>query len=181
MSTIIALTSLPRDSLIRVKVSATNAQGVGQYSEVNTAGATIETVPTSLIVVSYDIPSTTNVATEVVWTALTGSSRGGMNVAITDYEVYWDQSTGVWVTLANTTSLFAAQSGLTGGVTYAYKVRAYNKYGAGPFTASISVMTSQAPSQPAAPVVAVVGGYVNISWTAPFANYRPVTAYQILI
>jgi len=40
-----------------------------------------------------------------VWTALTGSSRGGMNVLITQYEVYWDQSNDNWVSLANTTNL----------------------------------------------------------------------------
>ena len=152
MATIIALTSLPRDSLIIVEVSATNAKGTGQFSEVNTAGATIETVPTNLIVVTYDVPSTTNTATEVVWTALTGSSRGGANVVITQYEVYWEISGGSWASLANTSSLTAPQTGLTGGATYSYMVRAYNKYGEGPFTSAISMQTSQAPDQPAAPV-----------------------------
>ena len=106
MSTIRTLTLLPRDSLIRVKVRAYNAKGTGQYSEVNTAGATVETEPTNLSVVSIDVPSTSNTATQVTWTALTGSSRGGVDVLITQYEVYWDQSTGVWASLANTTSLF---------------------------------------------------------------------------
>jgi hypothetical protein len=129
------------------------------------------------MVVSYDVPSTTNTATEIVWTALTGSSTGGAQVTITQYEVYWEISTGSWASLANTSSLAATQTGLTGGATYSYMVRAYNKYGAGPFTSPISMQTSQAPDQPAAPVVVVVGGYVNISWTAPFANYRPVLAY----
>ena len=85
------------------------------------------------------------------------------------------------MSLPTTTNLFAPQTGLTGGASYSYQVRAYNKYGAGPFTAPITMQTSQAPDQPAPPVLAVVGGYVKISWTAPFANYRPVTAYQILI
>jgi len=80
-------------------------RGAGLFSEVNTDGATIETEPTNLTVVSIDVPSTTNNATMVVWTALTGSSRGGMNVLITQYEVYWDQSNNTWVSLANTTNL----------------------------------------------------------------------------
>ena len=181
MTTIRTLTSLPRDSLIRVEVRAYNAHGTGQFSEVNTLGATVETEPTNLSVVSINIPATSNVATEVDWTALTGSARGGMNVLITDYEVYWDQSTGVWVSLANTTSLSTTVTGLTGGVTYAFEVRAYNKYGYGLFTSSVSIQTSQAPSQPTAPVLAVVGAYVKISWVAPFPNYSPVTGYQILI
>lgn len=95
--------------------------------------------------------------------------------------MYWDQGSGTWASLATTTSLFAVQTGLTGGDTYQFKVRAYNKYGAGPFTSVVSVQTSQAPEQPAAPVLAVVGGYVKISWTEPTDNFRPVLGYQILI
>ena len=107
MNTIRDLTLLPRDSLIRVKVRAYNARGTGQFSELNTAGATIETVPTNLMVVTIDVPSTSNTQTKVTWTALTGSARGGTAVAITSYEVYWDQSTGVWVALTSTSDLFA--------------------------------------------------------------------------
>jgi hypothetical protein len=60
MSTIRSLTLLPRDSLIRVKVRAYNARGIGQFSELNTAGATVETEPTNLMLVSIDVPSTSN-------------------------------------------------------------------------------------------------------------------------
>ena len=147
MTTLRTLTARPRDSLIRVKVRAYNAKGVGLYSEVNTAGATIETEPTNLSVVSIDVPSTSNTATKVVWTALTGSARGGWDVAITQYEVYWDEAKTptVWVSLANTTALETVKTGLAGGTIYQFKVRAYNKYGEGLFTGSASVNTSQAP------------------------------------
>ena len=181
MGTIRTLTARPRDSLIRVKVRAFNAKGSGLFSEVNTAGATIETEPTNLSVVTIDVPSTYNDRTKVVWTALTGSARGGSNVAITQYEVYWDQASDNWVSLANTTSLFTLKEGLTGGTTYKFKVRGYNKYGEGPFTAEVSVQTSQAPEQPAAPTLQVVGAHVKISWVAPFANHRAVLGYQVLI
>lgn len=95
--------------------------------------------------------------------------------------MYWDQSTDNWVSLATTPDLFTVKTGLTGGVTYKFKVRAKNKYGYGPFTATVSVQTSQAPEQPAPPVLEVVGGYVKISWTEPTANFRPVLGYQVLI
>jgi predicted phage tail protein len=184
MSTLRTLTSRPRDSLIRVKVRAFNAKGSGEFSEVNTAGATIETEPTNLSVVSIDVPSTSNTETKVVWTALTGSARGGWNVAITQYEVYWDQATGLesgWVSLANTTALETVKSGLVGGTVYQFKVRAYNKYGEGLFTSAVSVNTSQPPDQPAAPTLEVVGAHVKISWARPFRNHREVLGYQILI
>jgi hypothetical protein len=45
MTTAISLTGLSVDSLIQVKVRAHNANGWGAYSELNTAGATIETLP----------------------------------------------------------------------------------------------------------------------------------------
>jgi hypothetical protein len=127
-----------------VKVRAFNARGTGAFSEVNTGGASIETEPTNLSVVSIDVPSTSNVATRVVWTSLTGSARGGKNVAVASYEVYWDQATNgvTWVSLTNTSSLYTDLSGLSGGVSYKFKVRAYNKYGEGPFTSVVSVQTS---------------------------------------
>lgn len=183
MSTIRSLTLLPRDSLIRVKVRAYNARGTGQFSELNTDGATIETVPTNLMVVTLDVPSTSNTQTKVTWTALTGSARGGQAVLITSYEVYWDQSTGVWESLTSTSDLFALKTGLTGGTTYSFKVRAYNKYGEGDFTEVVTIQTSQAPEVPTAPTVEIVGGYVKISWDAPFENYRPILGYgyQVLI
>jgi hypothetical protein len=181
MGTIRTLTARPRDSLIRVKVRAFNAKGSGLFSEVNTAGATIETEPTNLSVVSIDVPSTYNDRTKAVWTALTGSARGGRDVAITQYEVYWDQAADTWVSLANTTSLFTIKEGLIGGTTYKFKVRGYNKYGEGPFTAEVSIQTSQAPEEPAPPTLEVVGAHVKISWAAPFANHRAVLGYQILI
>ena len=87
------------------------------------------------------------------------------------------------MTLANTTALSYSVSGLSGGQTYAFQVRSYNKYGYGAFTASASVSTSQAPAQPVAPTVTVVGSYVDIAWTEPFPNYSPIAGfgYQILI
>ena len=183
MAAVTALTSLPRESLIRVRVRAFNARGTGQFSELNTAGATVETLPTNLSVVSVALAGTSNVATQVAWTALTGAATGGSNVAVTDYELYWDQGHGSWLSLANTTGLTYSATGLSGGQTYAFEIRAYNKYGYGPFTAAASVQTSQAPSQPAQPVIEVVGSYVNISWTPPFSNYMPIAGYgyQILI
>ena len=45
MTTIISSTSLTVDALIRAKVRAKNNKGWGDYSELNSAGATVETIP----------------------------------------------------------------------------------------------------------------------------------------
>jgi len=44
MTSIISLTGQTVDQLVRVKVRAHNANGWGTYSELNTVGATIETL-----------------------------------------------------------------------------------------------------------------------------------------
>ena len=60
MTTMIAKTSLPVDSLIRVKVRAHNSKGWGDYSELNTDGATIETIPTQMSSPTYDLSLSSN-------------------------------------------------------------------------------------------------------------------------
>jgi len=73
-------------------------------------------------------------------------------------------------------------TGLTGGVTYSFKIRAYNKYGHGDFTTpEVSINTSQPPEQPAPPTLTVQGGFVKISWDEPTSNHRPVLGYRVEI
>lgn len=65
MADIITLTGLSRDTIIRVKVRARNVINWGWYSELNTDGATIETVPLGSNSISFDLSRTTNVQTVV--------------------------------------------------------------------------------------------------------------------
>ena len=65
MAEIIALTSLSRDTVIRVKVRAKNGVNWGEYSELNTNGATIETVPLGSSSISFDLTRTSNTQTVV--------------------------------------------------------------------------------------------------------------------
>jgi len=52
MDSIVSNTGLAVDALIQVRVRARNADGWGVYSEINTSGAKVETIP------SYSIGST---------------------------------------------------------------------------------------------------------------------------
>lgn len=149
MTRIISLTGYSRDSLIRVKVRATNAQGTGEYSELNSnlAGATIETIPTGNLVVTVDMSeeSTTNVKTRITWTPLTGSDRGGANVNIINYEVFMAGNlvdTNQFESLGYTTDLEKIVTGLSGGKTYKFKVQGINKYGSGPDSPVVTMLTS---------------------------------------
>jgi len=60
MATIKTLTGKAIDSLITVKVRAYNARGYGEYSEINTSGATIEDVPSAMTAPSFDSSTSTN-------------------------------------------------------------------------------------------------------------------------
>lgn len=60
MPTIKTLTGKAVDSLILVKIRATNARGNGDYSEVNTSGATIEDVPSQMTAPTFDSSTSTN-------------------------------------------------------------------------------------------------------------------------
>ena len=76
---------------------------------------------------------------------------------------------------------YANMDSLVGDGIYIFKMRAYNKYGDGLFTAATIVNTSQVPDAPAAPILTVVGAHVKIDWDRPFRNYREFTGYQILL
>lgn len=94
MTDILALTGLSVDTLIQVKVRAHNSDGWGDYSEINTSGATIETTPSAMSTLSYSASSTTNTAIDLTWSQLTGSSMGGSSLTITGYLIYSNGGSG---------------------------------------------------------------------------------------
>lgn len=124
---------------------AHNSEGWGDYSDINTSGATIESNPLELTTLSQDITQLTNTQIKLVWTApSSGLATGGSSVALTGYKVYWDLGTGAAMTaITSTTDTFYLVTSLTGGQTYSFKVVAMNKYGEGPLssTTSFSVKT----------------------------------------
>lgn len=69
----------------------------------NTDGAVVETEPLGDSTVSFDLTASSNTQAKVVWTAITGASRGAStaHVAITQYELWWNQGsvTNTWVLL----------------------------------------------------------------------------------
>lgn len=145
MSTVKTLTGLSVDTLIQVKVRAHNSDGWGDYSEINTSGATIETTPSAMSTPSFDETTTTNTAIDLTWSQLSGSDKGGSSVTITGYKIYWNSGSGVVSTyldaVSGASTLNYLKSGLTSGSTYAFTVLAVNKYGDGVQSSSVSIMT----------------------------------------
>jgi hypothetical protein len=63
-------------------------------------------------------------------------------------------------------------TGLTGGTTYKFKVRARNVYGSGLFSSELSVLASDIPGTVAIPTVTIgaTDTDVTFAWAAPLAH-----------
>jgi hypothetical protein len=188
MATIRTLTSLTVDSVIQVRVQAHNSAGLGPFSEINTAGATLETLPLQMSVPSFDVATSTSTQIKVTWNILTGTATGGSSVSITNYAVEWDQGLGgttnfVSLTTVVSPTAFYLKTGLTAGTAYQFRVYGQNKYGNGPVSNAVTITAGQTPSVPAAPTTSVPTNsvYVKIQWTAPATNSFAIDAYEISI
>ena len=81
--------SLAFDSLVEVRISATNAQGTGSAGPTNTAGARIRQAAAQMTTPTEG-PATSDSQIEVLWTAVTAAGTATGNSAILRYELYWD-------------------------------------------------------------------------------------------
>ena len=152
MATVRTLTGHSVGAMILVKVRAHNANGWGGYSALNTVGARIETEPVQMAPPVFDAATSTTTSAVLTWTALSGNDAGGAGVPISNYVVEWlPPSATVWATVATTSSTTATISGLSGGLTYQFRVYADNKYGDGLVSTDISAIPAVAPDTPAAP------------------------------
>ena len=91
----------------------------------------------------------TNTEITINWNSLIGVNTGGSSVDIDNYELEWDSGNGgSWITLttvAGSQNSFT-KTGLSGGVSYGFKIRAMNEYGsAAIFSTSTYVLTAEAP------------------------------------
>ena len=128
--------------LVVARARATNSIGDGQYSQPNSAGATIQTEPEQMAVPTRGATTLTSIG--VNWVALTGDSTGG--ATIDSYELQNDDGTGSasWYTLQGaegslSTALSHTLATASPGGWYAFKVRAHNVHGWGAFSGTISI------------------------------------------
>ena len=142
MATIISSTSLSIDSLIKAKVRAKNNKGWGDYSELNSAGATIETIPQTMNPPAIISTSITNNFVSMTWSIPVGVAAGGSNVVVDYFDLQWSQDASTWTTLvSSTTGTSYSSNTLSGGQSYYFRIRAHNRYGYSPsFSASSDVV-----------------------------------------
>lgn len=149
--------------MIQVKVRAKNANGWGVYSEVNTSGQVVNTLPQTMVPPTFIFAGVTNTSIQFSWVALTGTAKGGASVSIDYYEIEWNSGSG-WTSLSSTIdpSLTTyTHTPLTPNTINKYKIRAINKYGAAlAFSPEITVLTAQKPDTPDPPTTALHDIYV---------------------
>jgi hypothetical protein len=117
----------------------------------------------------------------VNWSALTGSATG--NSALTTYSLFWDNASGttsIELLTSSTLSTTYTVSGVSGGSTYRFKVRAKNIYGFGSFSTELVVTPSDVPGKASIPTTANSGTAVVVSWTAPNSHSSTIDAYAVL-
>ena len=120
-----------------------------------------------------------NSRVDLSWSA--PSSDGGS--AIIRYNIYRGTSSTSLSLSAQTTLLAFADTGLTNGVTYYYKVTAVNANGEGQPTSILSATPQASTTVPSAPqnLVATPGNtQISLSWQAPLSNGgSTITNYKI--
>jgi hypothetical protein len=174
--------SLAFDTLVEVRITATNIIGTGSTSVVNTSGAKIRRAPGTMGVVTKTSGDETQMV--ISWTALSSATDIG-NSAILAYNLYWDTGAGT----SATTSLYEGLTtsytltGLTSGRNYKFKIRARNVYGYGSFSTEVTLQASTLPGT-VTTITTQYGTYPNVEivWSPPASNGgTAITKYQILI
>ena len=168
--------------LVKAKVRAKNSIGWSSFSSVNTAGATIQTAPTFM---NDPVKAATSTASilDITWSAISIPSYTG-GLAITSYNLEWDQGTSSWAELVGQTtpytSLSYSKTGLTAGTVYKFRLRAKNSIGFGPYSNEVSMTPSAVPGAPTV-TTSTDTIHAKISWTLPATNGASITAYKIYV
>lgn len=161
------------------RVSAVNGVGASS-SSTSTLSLASGSVPNAIASAptSSAVPGTTT----ITWTL---PADGGS--ALTSAELQYSTNGGsTWVTYSGAVDLTGsiAVTGLTGGQSYVFRVRAVNFFGASAWSPTTAAVTFQAATAPSvvAGLTSSAGtavGTVNLSWTAPAANGSAITDYTI--
>ena len=133
--------------------------------------------PTALL---RDEVSTNKLQIALSWTP--PEDNGGSEVL--DYRVYIDDAEGNKIDeIEGVTSTSHIETGVTGGASYSYYVRARNSAGLSEFSLPLLIVAATEPSQPDAPTLIVISEYeIGISWTDPADDGGlPITAYMLEI
>jgi len=169
-------------NVIAFRVSAQNANGWGDTSTPNTAGAEGKTIPATMNAPTRG-SGTSESQIVVDWDTLTlDADTGGSDIL--SYNLQWYTTT--WEDLVGYPSdslltSFTITSGLTAGTSYDFRVRALNIYGWSTVSATVTIDTSTVPDKMDPPVITENLLKAKIEWDAPNDNSDAITGYEIYI
>lgn len=175
VSTLTGTYAYPFDALVLVRVSARNTWGFGTPGY-NLGSARIRSKPVQMadpIITSY---SDSQIV--VSWTALTGTDTG--NSPITSYNLYWNDGTGdADIQVLNALVTSYTFGGISGSLTYKFKVRAQNIYDYGDFSNVTSIVALDVPGKVGIATVTLSGTDVIVDWDEPNTHYSSILEYTV--
>ena len=105
------------DDLVKVRATSTNFFGTPIFSELNTVGARVRSVPAKMN--TPFLVSRTKQTMTVRWVAIVAPTTG--NSPVTSYNLYWDNGLGdITIELADSLITEYSITGLTGGTFYKF-------------------------------------------------------------
>ena len=156
-----------------------------KVTAVNQVGNSVFSSPVSIV--AGDAPSqvtgltattTSNTSIDLAWTAPNANGY-----AVSGYMIERSDDMGnTWSTLvADTQSLSVAyaDTGLTTGVVYTYKVSGINTLGTGPASATAATHAGGVPDAPVLTLTALPSNIIQLDWTTPADNGFGITTYQV--
>ncbi len=142
------------DDLGQGIATSTNSFGTPIFSNVNTVGARVRSVPAKMN--TPFLVSRTKQTMTVRWVALVAPATG--NSPVTTYNLYWDNGLGeITIELADSMITEYSITGLTGGTFYKFQVRAQNIYGYGERSDVATIEASDVPDVMDIMVTSIVG------------------------
>lgn len=126
--------------------------------------------------------TSTETSVSLSWSAPSGLVATGYS-SLTGYDIYMSNGAGFSLVQSTTqTSNVAITGTITNGTSYSFQVRPKNVFGAGPYSATFTIIASVVPGQPNPPVLSLNGSYVKFSFLTPSSNgSAAITGYQIKI
>jgi hypothetical protein len=159
------------------KVVAYNSYGFSPQSSIGN-GAIILTNPDAPVSLAENQQARTASSITFTWSA--GAKTGGS--PIIDYRISYDNALASWSYLqSGVGTLTFTATGLTPGLTYAFKVEARNSFGYSALSDPVQILCATIPSTPSAPTTSVSNADVIVTWSAPLANGTPILGYRVLI
>ena len=172
--------------LVQARARAFNVNGWGNFSQLNIAGATIQSEPAKMVSPTEGTATTVD-QIELDWLAMTTLVETGNTFYVSSYNLQvYDPNAADWIEVVGETSSFTQTThivtGLIMGTDYSFRLRAENVHGFGEFSDTVIVRADDKPGTPGSVATTGNGLNVDFAWLAPSSdNGSPITVYKLLI